>query len=291
MKMNLVYNSEIRDDGTPRYFLHAFHQLEQEQSFTFERYLPYDKLPKADFTVCIDDGRDEIKWLPEHPCGYYATDTHLGWDYRLWKAKHFDIVWCAQKPAAEKMRELGINASWLPLACDPMAHPTRKEWQDRGFPSTTDKYDIVFVGHLQSPKTSTRVEFLDSLYKAIPNFRTVHGLFHEDMAHQYHKARIGVNHAVRDDLNMRFFELASCGVPQLCDRRMVGLRELGFADGIDYIGYSSTDEAIDRTKFYLAHPNNLDLMADLSHAIVRASHTYKHRAEKMLKDIHDLRGN
>ena len=97
----LIYNSDIRNNGTPVHFWDAFIN---GLKIPVKRYQPEGEIPKHDFYIYLDDGRDGLEWDPPHPCGYYATDTHLGWDWRRKKAAHYDIVWCAQQPAAERMR-------------------------------------------------------------------------------------------------------------------------------------------------------------------------------------------
>lgn len=284
--IGLIYDSQIRNNGTPVHFWHAFKQL----GIPFRRYLPHGGLPKHDFYVWIDDGRDDLLWLPPEPWGFYATDTHLGWDYRFRKAQHADIVWCAQKPAAERMKDAGLNAHWLPLACNPIAHPTAEELQQRlGIPVPEKKYDVAFVGHLQPSSQSNRVEFLDELFKAFPNFRVGFGVFHEDAAKIYHQAKIGINHAVRDDLNMRFFELASMGVIQLCDNRMQGMNELGFKLGSEYFSYESAEEAIGLIDKVLRHGLFRHIrIQEAALKRVRSEHTYAHRVHKMHSDICEL---
>lgn len=287
MKLNLIYNADIRNNGTAVHFWDAFTTI----GCDFKRYRPDGVLPPADFSIYIDDGRDDLKWLPKRPWGYYAIDTHLGWDYRRWKAGHADIVWCAQQPAAERMRAEGLNAHWLPLGCNPTAHPTAHELRARlNIPVPDKNIDLAFVGFMQDPAFSSRVSFLDQIFKVFPNFFFAYGVFHEDMARIYHKAKIGINHAVRDDLNMRFFELASIGVAQLCDRRMVGIDDLGFIEGQHFIGYSSAEEAIGQIAKYIERPLDLIQMAERARQLVRSGHTYVKRAKQMLASIETLMG-
>lgn len=271
----IVYDGGIRDNGTPFYFRAALAQVlgHAPEWCTQANPLPDD----GRFSIMIDDGREDLTRLPSHPWGYYAIDTHLEWDNRYRKARKADIVWCAQKPAADRMKEAGLNAHWLPLACEPICHPAAEAYEP--------KFDLVFAGHMQDPSRSTRVDFLDALFKAHPNSWLAIGFFHQDMARFYHQGRIGVNHAIRDDLNMRFFEIASMGVPQLCDRRMVGLKDLGFIEGVDYIGYDSTEEALEQTGKALTGTWALEAMSKSALQKVRSAHTYQHRVEKMLSDI------
>jgi hypothetical protein len=286
MNPAVIYDGSIRDNGTPYYFRFALAQVLGRDP---DWYSQAGEIPEGhDFYIMVDDGRDDLARVPPRPWGFYATDSHLGPEARLEKAKQADIVWCAQKPFAERLVGLGLNAKWLPLACSPAHHPTAVELsqlEDR--PLAEKLYDLAFVGHLQRPDQSDRIAFLDVLRKAIPSFRFRFGVFHHEMASEYHSARIGVNHAVRDDLNMRTFELASLGVPQLCDSRMIGLKECGFEPFVHYLPYESAEQAIDVVKTYLGD-SDLPTMAEAAKTLVRAEHTYEHRIRTMLADMEAL---
>jgi hypothetical protein len=286
LKAALVYDGGMRDNGTPFYFRAAFAKyLGAELDWRTEAA----PIPEGyDFYFHIDDGRDDLRRVPPKPWGYYATDSHLGPGPRRDKARQADIVWCAQKPFAEELKAEGVNAHWLPLACFPEAHLTAVEDAEAtGQPLAEKVYDVAFVGHLQSPKDSNRIEFLSEVFSRFPNFRFMFGAFHEDMARVYHKARIGINHSVRDDLNMRFFELASIGVPQLCDSRMVGLEELGFEPFVHYLPYTSAAEAVSVVEAYIGDPD-LWMMAENAKRLVRSSHRYVDRVERMLVDAQEF---
>lgn len=288
MRLALIYDGSIRDNGTPYYFRFAFAQALGQELPWFSQA---GAIPQHDFFIHIDDGRDDLHpYLLPEPFGFYCTDSHLGPGPRLEKAKRAAITWCAQKPFAEALRAQGINAKWLPLACSPAHHPTAVELaqlEDR--PLAEKLYDLAFVGHLQDPNQSDRIEFLDALRFHFPSFRFRFGAFHHDMAREYHTARIGVNHAVRDDLNMRFFELASLGVPQLCDARMIGLDEQGFAPFVDYLPYESAEQAVEVVETFIGDPE-LHTMAESARNKVRAGHTYAHRVQEMLRDVGGLVG-
>jgi len=290
----IVYDGGIRDNGSPFYARAALAQvLGIDPNW-------YTQDPSAnlggialghDFYLHCDDGRDDlgVENIP-HPWGYWIVDSHLGPDVRIAKAKQADMVWCAQKPFVEVLASHGIKAKWLPLACEPLVHRTAAE-----LGSPPPDLDLAFVGHIQSPESTNRLQFLHELFGAFPNSWYAYGHFHEEMARVYHRARLGVNHAVRDDLNMRFFELASMGVPQLADTRMVGLRDLGFRAWEHYVPYSSPQSmpAKEMAKNALEfHGLELSLMAQRALLKVRESHTYYHRLCTILEDIDTyLRGD
>lgn len=282
MKIAMVYSGDIRDNGTPFYLRFAAEQvLGPTDWFTEDPSAP-DPIPEGyDFYIHVDDGRDDfsVDKIP-HPWGYWVVDSHLGPEVRIQKARQADIVWCAQKPFVDVLAKEGIKASWLPLACEPLLHCTREELAAReNRPITEPDVDLAFVGHL-NPE---RLEFLDALFRAFPNSWFAYGHFHEDMSRVYHRARLGVNHAVRDDLNMRFFELASMGVPQLADERMVGMEDLKFYPGEHYVPYASLDDAIFRGGEFLDGMHPVDSAGALT--LVRSAHTYRHRLCTMIENI------
>lgn len=287
----VVYSGEIRDNGTPFYVRFALAQIigHEPDWFTEDPSSPRPITAEHDFRIHVDDGRDDfgVDNIP-HPWGYWAVDSHLGPAIRIEKARQADIVWCAQKPFVEVLKREGIKASWLPLACEPLLHVNARELADReNREPTVPDLDLAFVGHIQNPDTihapAGRLAFLDTLFRAFPNSWYAYGHFHEDMARVYHRARVGVNHAIRDDLNMRFFELASMRIPQLADQRMVGLDELGFHAWEHYIPY--TDNAVERAEFALGTKGDLQDLADRAYWLVRGAHTYKHRLCRMLEDV------
>lgn len=293
LDLALIYNRDIRHNGSPAHIWHAFKILEELGEVKVSSYSPHGKLPKHDFYLYLDDGRDDIRWVSPRPSGYWAVDTHLGYEFRRWRAGQVGLTWCAQKAGADKMALEGVPlAKWLPLACNPMAHPTAAELAARdpkAWPVPEVKYDIGFVGFLQPPDTSDRIEFLDEMFKAFPNFTCGFGIFHEDAARLMHQCLVGVNHSIRGDLNMRFFELASMGVAQVCPY-MDGLADLGFEDLKHYYGYGHKNnndsyyryaEAATRMALEVFGPK----VADNAFNLVRSKHTYLHRAQTLVRDI------
>src|SRR5262249_23049743 len=92
-----------------------------------------------DLYLNIDDGL-EYRWPKDlRPSAWWAIDTHLNLPWYLRKGGDFDLVFAAQRDGAEQLREAGIQASWLPLACDPQIH------QKYEVPKTLD---VCFVGHV-----------------------------------------------------------------------------------------------------------------------------------------------
>ena len=66
---------------------------------------------------------------------------------------------------------------------------------------------------------------------------------------------VGLNQSLNGELNLRVLETMEAGAMLLTDRLrpQLGLEEL-FAPGRDYLDYSTIDEALDRARWALAHP-------------------------------------
>jgi hypothetical protein len=249
----------------------------------------------------IDDGRDDIPFTrpkADCPVAFYAIDTHLGFPERFKKAMECDYVFCAQKNGAERMAAEGHKAAyWVPLACHPMAHPNftelqhgtqREKWEGMG--GLHKQHDVAFVGFINDgagPNSHSRLDFLDEIFKVFSNFWITTDCFFEDMAYRMVRARLGLNISIRDDLNMRFFEVMSTGTCLLTNTDVSGLEESGFRNMEHFVGYNGTiEDAIKQVRWALDHPMEREQIAAEGHKLVRERHTYAHR----LIDILDTCG-
>lgn len=287
--IGLTAENTIRDNGTYFYCRRA---IEGMEGVTSQHYLPMGEIGKHDFYLYVDDGRDDIQWLPPHPCAYYAIDTHLGYAYRAWKARHFDRVFVAQREAVAQFQREGIkHVEWLPLACSPEHHPSRVELILRGVEpdSIVPRYDIAFCGFLndaQGDGFNNRLDYLDALFKTFRNSWLTTGVFHEEMAVRYLRAKIGFNVSIRNDLNMRVFEVMSTGTPLLTNRNVEGIDEF-FTEGIHFVGYEGTEELLTSAMKALTEPEATDLIGANALALVRSEHTYTHRMQRIIDAMNE----
>lgn len=249
-----------------------------------------DPVPEADAYIYIDDGRDDLKWIPPHPNFYWAIDTHLGYAYRVWKAKHFDRVFTAQRDAVAQFKRDGIPwVEWLPLACHPQAHPCRRELLERGAKEEDlrQQWDIVFVGFLndaKGPGMNSRVDYLDRLFREFPNSWLSVNCFFEPMAIRYIKGRLGFNISIRNDLNMRVFEVMSTGAALLTNRNVEGIESL-FEEGTHYIGYESQDEMVEAARYALDMDGFTERVGASGFQEVRNRHTYLDRMRVIMEEL------
>lgn len=85
---------------------------------------------------------------------------------------------------------------------------------------------------------------------------------------------------VREGTNMRSFECAGCGIPQLVEYRP-GLDRY-FEPGVELEVYRDPEEAADRARALLADPRRASAMAERAERRARAEHTYHHRLARAL---------
>lgn len=238
-----------------------------------------------DLNLWVDWGEDGLMGLLPYkpiecpkPMAYWASDTHIqtatddSYPYRLEMAKKANLVFCAQKRGVEWMKKDGIeNPIWLPHAFEPQAYPKGEIY--------TKKYDVCFVGHVNS---RNREDALARLFSEFPNFYYGQQLF-DGAAQKFAESRIVFNIAMTDDLNMRVFETLGTGSFLLTN--WIPTIEEFFQDGKHLVLYRSLDEMIDKAKYYLKHEDEREKIAQAGYEEVMARHTIQNRVNVILDEF------
>jgi len=272
MRLALIFNKE-REDTIGVYFERAACELgiQFDHFWTSEGNIPSG----YDLYLRIDHG--DYKYdIPENlkPSAFYAIDTHLKKPYKKIKkqAGHYDFVFCAQKSGAEKLnRDSGIKADWVPIACDPQVHKNLNI--DR-------KLDLAFVG--TEGKKNLRGMLLDTLSRRYPN-SYIGRADSRLMSNIYSGAKIGFNYSINDDINMRMFEVLSCGALLITNRikNGNGFHEL-FREGKNVVVYDRTADLFKTIDYYLSHEEDRRAIAEEGCALARSRYTYKERLKNIL---------
>lgn len=293
MKRIAIYyeNGLGRNDGFPLYAYNLLKDKSIYPDIEATHLLPngdYKDFGKFDLNLWIDWGEDglvnnlpyKVVFPKDAPLCYYASDTHLGYDYRLETAKKADYVFVAQKEGTERMIKDGIkNAVWLPHGVEPRAFPAE--------PKCIKKYDVCFVGHLVSQE---RIDFLDTVFKEFPNFwfgsrlsryvKQEEGV-NDDCGEIFKKSKIVLNPPTKGDFNMRCRE-ATCTGSFLLTKWVYGIDEL-YVDGKEIVTYKTTEEAIEKIKYYLKHDKEREEIAEAGMKRTLKDGTYKQALDVMLK--------
>ncbi|MFQ5730916.1 MAG: glycosyltransferase [Planctomycetaceae bacterium] len=264
-----VFDNLARPETTGFYCRRALGEL-----VAVEHFLPSEigTIPRDDFDlfVNVDDGLD-YRWPTAlRPSIFWAIDTHLAFERTLARAGDFDLVFAAQKDGAESLCQAGIDATWLPLACDPAVHNRH---------DVPKQHDVCFIGNVIGTERERLVRLLQHRFPET----LVDRRYFEAMAHAYSASRMVFNRSLTNDLNMRVFEALACGsllvTNNLADNGQADL----FQDGVHLAAYRSDEELLDKVAWYLAHEDARETIAAAGRAEALSKHTYRHRMQHMLQ--------
>lgn len=217
-------------------------------------------------------------WLPDLdelarvPAGAWIIDSHRGAGWRARLASAFDVVFAAQADFATALRARGLEAVWLPMAAPAELCGPGSDLADRG-------YDVAFVGQ-RLPGTA-RARVVDALEERF-SFAPVDGFVPpERMMDLYRSARVVVNVPWAGDLNMRTFEavgaraLLVTGPAQSLDAALP-------AETFVEVGDLSPAAWVRAVEAALRDPD-AQAKADRAYDHVVSTHTYDHRADRVLE--------
>jgi len=298
LRLAIYYENRLgRNDGNPLYVFRSLKRMQEQGLLEVDHLIPDGDLNpfgQYDANVWVDWGEDGLTGLlpykpaypPAKPLIYWASDTHLGYDYRLQCAKQADLTFCAQKRAVEEMKRDGVsNVHWLPHAVEPEAYLDPDSF-NRNKPEPynflTKKYDVCFIGHINS---ANRKDSLDRLFREFPNFYYGQRLFNE-AAEKYAQSKIVFNISMLDDLNMRVFEVLGSR-SFLLTNHLPDIDEF-FKEGVHLATYKTMDEMVEKAKYYLAHDDEREKIAQAGFEEVMKHHTIDHRVGTMLSHMKTL---
>lgn len=210
---------------------------------------------------------------------WWAIDNHLharpgGWHLRL--AREFDSVFVAQRDYLSAFTGVGARAAWLPLGCAPAVH--------RRVPDLEEDYEVLFVGNVRSFHRRRR-RLLDRLAKTF-QVTELQGVFREDMARAYSRAKVVFNCSLAGDMNMRVFEGLCSGSLLVTDRVLNGQEDL-FASGEHLLTYDDED-LVEVVAAALADDARRREIGARGAELVTRHHTYTHRMEALLRAVATL---
>lgn len=248
--------------------------------------MPISGLGTFDLNILVDHGEDGLNvpldWELPHPNAYWIADSHLGYDYRLQRAKQFDFVFASHKPSIERLIKDGIPAEkihYLPWAAETACY--------RPIP-IIEKYDWCFIGHMNN---EFRIDLVDRFCKEWPlgekgylGWRMGEIQGHcvlDDCAKKFSQSRIVISESIRDDVQMRTFEALACK-RLLLTEDVPGLHD-HFEDGKHLVLFKTIDEAVEKAKYYLAHDDERNAIAEAGYQEFISKHTYMHRTKEILK--------
>jgi hypothetical protein len=229
--------------------------------------------PKPDLVVVLEND-PRFRFFPDGllevpvPTVFWAVDNHLNYRWHKEYARQFDMTFFAQRDYIRAARRYGVHSvRWLPLAADAEYHRIEPR---------PGKYTVSFVGNV----SAGRKKFFDRIDPGIP-LNIVTGAYEEEMAGILAESKIGLNVSLREDLNMRFFEVLASGALLVTQKIDAGMSEL-FQDGVHFVTHNVTDVS-GVLKFYLEHESLRADIARRGRELCLSRHTYKHRCQQLIE--------
>ena len=218
-----------------------------------------------DLVITINAG---IDWTQKPTDGFVAsvgTDGHC-LDYthsRKISDKFFNMHPKYAKP----------NDVLLSYAFDPKVHYAMSDVEK--------DMDAVLIG-MPYPQ---RIEWVTALRARGVTVLFENGPIFDEYRVLNNRARIGLNWSSLGDLNARFFELLAfrlCVVADRCD----DMERMGFIEGTHYLGFSNTQEAIDKVLWAKNNPDEAQMIANNGYQFVHSqNYTYDSLAQKVLDEF------
>jgi len=306
-RIAIYYDNRFgRNDGPPLYYYNVFLRMGLEALHLIPEG-DTRQFGKFDYHFWVDYGEDGLpvdhEWFMPKDGGktiYVCSDAHIdkgGREYRFNFAKKFDYVFFNQpKFVKQYLKFAGVTATlendtyeiqkakiqvvkFLPHAAEQDAYPHTEQIK---------KYDVCFIGHING---ENRIDMLDRLFKEFPNFYfgtrspqdPAKNMF-DDAAKHFNESRVVLNISIKDDLNMRLFEILSAGAFELTNY-LPTLKDIGIKDGKHLVTYKSLDEMVKLIKYYLKHGKEREKIAEEGHKFFLENHTYQHRIEEIFRTI------
>jgi spore maturation protein CgeB len=252
-----------------------------------------------------------VRELREHTfvTGYHNDDP-FGVKRNILRYRHFHRALreyngfhAYRMPNVDELLAAGVSHVKLLL-------PYFRPWIDYPRSLTADERqrwscDVCFAGHLEPDE---RITYVSAMARSEITFRLythaaeVRRLLPADVCHRigptqvardddYRKALCGSRIALsfysrwnRDQYTRRSFEIPACGVFLLSERTeaMTSL----FQEGVEAEYFSSSDELLDKARFYLKHESQRMAIAQRGHdQVVRAGHDIRSRMKQWLEDV------
>ncbi len=248
------------------------------KAFRIRDYLNLEHF-KADLLLYIEGGSMEIFPLDlmefEAKKFWWGIDTHLNFEKHLRISRLFDHTFIAQKEFVVSLTAYGIAATWLPLA-----YPSSIDIA----PKTSPKYDFSFIGQTDQTMYPERHRLIRKAQHAFPN-NFVGTLEPKEMLETYNNSRVVINQSIKNDINMRVFEVLGTSAVLVTN----AIRNNGLEDLFENTKHLFTFETDEELIFLLQNLVNNDATrietATAANELVLSRHTYFNRASEILEFV------
>jgi hypothetical protein len=217
--------------------------------------------------------RSEIPTVCFHPDTYAFTDRRIRW------SAVFDHAVVFHPGYRERFARAGHPGAFL------LPHAVRRTFFEGA--EWAREFDVGWVGQTDGPLYKTRAEWLPKLAAEFRMNDRTQRFTLEETAAIYRRSRIVVNIGRDDfpqDANLRVFEVLASGA-LLITSLPSELTQLGFENGVHFVGYRDPSDLIRIVRRYLADETSRSNIADAARSLALSEHTYDRRAEQLLAHL------
>ncbi|MGC1201825.1 MAG: glycosyltransferase [Candidatus Acidiferrales bacterium] len=231
---------------------------------------------ESDFPL-FPDGLEKC----EVPTVSFHIDTYVAPRRRMQWASLFDHVAVFHPRYDAMFRKRGHPGAFL------HPHAVRRDFFERT--EVPREFEVGWVGQVEGAIYRKREQWIPKLSAAfrMNDWRRPYSL--AEVADVYRRSRIVVNFGRDDfpqDANMRVFEVLASGA-LLVTSLPSEMTELGFVDGVHFIGYGNEREIIPIVRRFLDDEAARSGIAIAARTKVLADHTYEARARQTLERLRE----
>ena len=229
-------------------------------SSVIEHQLPWE----ADLWIQVDAGWHLSTKPKAKVVAHVQTDPHVLKGLYSTPKGYSDLKFCMQ----DEYR--APDEIYLPYAADnTVCYP---------MPEVEKIYDACLIG-LQYP---TRNSLVGRLRSHGLQVKYTTGEIFDEYRLSYNQSKVALNWSTLNDIPCRFFEGMSMRLPVVSN--VVGdIAKLGFVEGVDYVGFTSLEEADNKVMKILQDIDLRNWIAENGYHKVMEKHLYKHRVEQILQ--------
>jgi spore maturation protein CgeB len=232
-----------------------------------------------------------VNWNPDNPLNALNSTPDL-----IKAIPFYDHCYIWGKFLLPELKRLGAQrASYLPFAYDPELHQPRNLSNEERKQLASD---LVFAGTYEPQRVEALNHSTDfdlaiwgNHWNRLPSDHPLRKFWRGDahgvaLSRVYSSSRIALNF-IREQNgsahNMRTFEAPACGVMLLTTRTQEQVELFGEDDGAAF--FFSHDELRDKARYYLAHEEQRQLVAQRGREKISRGHTYADRMKQILSDL------
>lgn len=237
-------------------------------------------------------------WLPGVPLVQLNPDALSNLEKQQIIAANFDYYFSKEPYLVDALRhKAGLNVYYLPEGFNPRLH--RKPPTEKAVAEQRTGIDVLVYGSLYGYRTRLVEQLLRAgiavtvygtkgpyISPSVKNVFQDQYLAGPEKNQLLYGAKIVLNtlhYAEISGVNQKYFESNGIGAFQLCDYKPTIDEYSGVP--ADLVTYRSMNEAIDKIRYYLAHPAMRHDLAARQYAHFQAHHTFDQRMEQLLQTV------